>query len=455
MNLNDVYSQLYSFKLADLIPLTDIQTEKDKNVHRDVTYLIGYTEAEWRAKYPEVDVHNLYYAPVLVSGAMVYFDKEKLIWLALPIIPGLKSEQEKDFPGNFLKALKSMESEVAAGNRTRSLLYMPDGIRMEAIGMLLEKEGPSPKIYELFNTFYPIGDCFTSMFPDDFAQKLMACKSSEQKSDTEKALAKIDGEEVTVYRGAADGSASPKKALSWTLDLNIAYMFALKTGNQPRILTGVVKKENILEYFDTAEKEIVVLPGTVTVLSDEPQFTPDEDEILNCNDAVFSIFKKEKTVLKKLYRFRHRGDHDAQHSMRVLFLVLLLGGLEGVSNTKLRLLAEAAVYHDLGRNNNDADESHGEASAELYAEKMGRKADKTVQYLIRCHCIADSEGERQADSEQDKKLLAIFKDADALDRIRFGAPGAGPDCLDVAQLRTQNAKRLVLIARLAEKMLEY
>lgn len=46
-------------------------------------------------------------------------------------------------------------------------------------------------------------------------------------------------------------------------------------------------------------------------------------------------------------------------------------------------------------------------------------------------------------------MYDIFKDADALDRVRFEIQN-----IDMNQLRTDNAKRMTIVARLALEFLE-
>ena len=454
MTLNDIYSQLYSFRLSDLVPLAAIQTEEDKNAYQNTAYCISYTEAEWKAKYPDVDTSCLYYAPMLVCAAMVYFDKEKLIWASLPVIPGLQSEIDKNFPGNFLKTLCELETLAKNGEREKILLYMPDSIRMEIIGMLLEQEEPSPKLYHYFKLYYPVCDCFTSMFPEDFAERLKQCKSEEQESETAEALAHIKGDTIRVYRGCANSSAAPDKALSWTEDISIAYLFALKAGDDPRILCGTVSKENVLERFDGTEKEVVVVPGSVVVESEEWMYSADNDDIVAIAQKFHPIYDATRQEIEELYEDRS-SNHDASHSLRVAFLSLMLGSLEGLSNSRLRMLATAAAYHDIGREDDEAATNHGIRSAELYKEAFGKHAEPTVAYLIRNHCTSDEQGMAQAKSKHEKKLLAILKDADALDRLRFGYPNSSPSALDISQLRLKESMKLIAIAKSAVNGLSF
>lgn len=463
MRLDDVFSSRYSFEYDKLIPLTSIQSEADKNVKGDEVYIIEYTEAEWRKKYPTIDPAYVFYAPVLVSSCVIYYDEKKHIWLNLPIMVGFDSGESlnnnsmlQKFIENFPNILKKYEESSANGNWLELLLGMPDSMQMPTIYKLIEENGPKPEYYELFKNLYPLGNCFTSMFPNDFAEKLMEAKSEEQKNETKAALSHLDGDIIRVYRGEANQSADSNTALSWTENVNVAHMFALKSGAAPRIVTGEVRKENVLEYFEGKEKEIVVIPGSVTITKVEELFDLSDETVLDIVRSINPIFQKTKQHIKKLYSEVKPGNqgHDEAHSIRVLFLALILGKLEGVSNTQLRKLADAAAYHDIGRNNDVTDEKHGENSVKIYNKQKLFGANKTTVFLIQNHCVDDTVGMNRAADAQEQKLLAIFKDADALDRLRFGFFADSKDALDVQQLRTKNAKKMISVAYASLKELD-
>lgn len=78
----------------------------------------------------------------------------------------------------------------------------------------------------------------------------------------------------------------------------------------------------------------------------------------------------------------------------------------------------------------------------------GRSSDSAVSFLIEYHCLDDYLAEeylKSADTIRSKKrtwlLYQILKDADALDRVRFGIYG-----LDVNQLRLPISHKLVPLA---------
>lgn len=133
------------------------------------------------------------------------------------------------------------------------------------------------------------------------------------------------------------------------------------------------------------------------------------------------------------------------HSARVLFLAF-----EIIQADKLKLtpkernqLMTAIIYHDIGRDNDGVDEEHGRISREKY-----RGADPVVGFLIEYHCVDDRTAEtalQQNEIIKAKKrawlLYQILKDADALDRVRFGIYS-----LDVNFLRQPISHKLVSVA---------
>lgn len=70
---------------------------------------------------------------------------------------------------------------------------------------------------------------------------------------------------IKVYRGTSHPGGGSN--LSWTLDRDVALRFARRyalRGNKPRIISGKVRKENVIAFFDRrSEYEIVCLPENV------------------------------------------------------------------------------------------------------------------------------------------------------------------------------------------------
>lgn len=152
------------------------------------------------------------------------------------------------------------------------------------------------------------------------------------------------------------------------------------------------------------------------------------------------------------YFFEPQGIHGLGHMKRVLFLNLILAYLEKLNSKDRDILVNCALFHDIGRNNNHADAFHGTFSYEkaiknnLLRDISKDEDSQITKLIITTHCMDDSlilsrinDFKGIEDKERGLRLLKIFKDADGLDRIRFGG-------LDERYLRTEHAPELVSIA---------
>ncbi len=152
------------------------------------------------------------------------------------------------------------------------------------------------------------------------------------------------------------------------------------------------------------------------------------------------------------YFFEPQGIHGLGHMKRVLFLNLILAYLENLNLKDMNILVNCSLLHDIGRINNHGDAVHGKFSYEKAVknnllEDIPKDEDSQItKFVITTHCIDDglilskiNDCKGIEDKERALKLLKIFKDADGLDRVRFGG-------LDERYLRTKHAPELVLIA---------
>ena len=147
---------------------------------------------------------------------------------------------------------------------------------------------------------------------------------------------------------------------------------------------------------------------------------------------------------------QNSAEHGYGHEARVLLLCLTIAHLMNLPPRDRRVLATAAIYHDTQRTNDSVDEIHGCASKEYYM-KNELSPDPLVSFLCEYHCLPDEAGYKEIrdnrslskNRSRSKLLYEIFKDADALDRVRFGIRA-----LDLNQLRLPISKELVLIAKI-------
>ena len=163
-------------------------------------------------------------------------------------------------------------------------------------------------------------------------------------------------------------------------------------------------------------------------------------------------YRKSVEQIRRLYKLYQRSgtDHGQLHSARVLFLALAIiqSGKIKLSPMERTQLLTAIVFHDIGRADDGVDDGHGKASRQIYETRVGKSLDPAVSFLIEYHCLDDKLAEeylKSTDTIRAKKrtrlLYQILKDADALDRVRFGIYD-----LDVNQLRLPISHKLVPLA---------
>ena len=150
------------------------------------------------------------------------------------------------------------------------------------------------------------------------------------------------------------------------------------------------------------------------------------------------------------YFERPRSIHGVKHAWRVLFHTLMICELCALSAPDRELLISAALYHDIGRENDGLCYVHGKRSVEKMAALNLAPTDPTdfatMKFMVTYHCIDD----RQAKTDLAKvdagarerawRLFVVLKDADGLDRVRIND-------LNVKYLRNPESLRLAGLAR--------
>ena len=125
--------------------------------------------------------------------------------------------------------------------------------------------------------------------------------------------------------------------------------------------------------------------------------------------------------------------HSKAHCERVLMNALLIGHrIFGDSKEELSYLAHASIFHDSCRWDDCSDVGHGARAAEYYSSFCKENLiefSKEAYYCIKYHDRDDELGIKSINMHLNGKaaqtivLYSIFKDADALDRFRFGVKG--------------------------------
>lgn len=143
-------------------------------------------------------------------------------------------------------------------------------------------------------------------------------------------------------------------------------------------------------------------------------------------------------------QFDHRSQiHGPSHVYRVMLEVLFIAWLRQEPQAG-RLAFFGAFIHDFGRTNDAVDPFHGQTAAErkmpLY-EPLFRRYGTNDEELrwVRTAVTQHSLRETLPMTDPGWPVLAILKDADALDRCRFAG-------LDPNQLRYAESRALVELA---------
>jgi len=165
--------------------------------------------------------------------------------------------------------------------------------------------------------------------------------------------------------------------------------------------------------------------------------------------------------------------HGLYHSQKVTFFAYLIGKKLNLNPDDMRILMDAARYHDCGRKSDFEEDLHGLASANRIHEKIHYENPNDMYLLkaiVEAHNHDDCDDQNVFNNwvfeketaelktnipslplsfDRFKRLSDILKDADALDRLRFKNCSA---VLNEKYLRIDYSKTLV---KLSKELNEY
>ena len=215
-----------------------------------------------------------------------------------------------------------------------------------------------------------------------------------------------------------------RKAISWSLDINTAFFFACRHGDQnhARIIRAKIRRKDVFALnLDSREKEVLAIPGTPYDVTTERLIGPDSPLVMPFR--YLDEYRKGVEQILRLYKLHQRGgtDHGKLHTARVLFLALTIiqAGKIRLNRAELSQLTNAIVFHDIGRKNDRVDDGHGKAGREVYEKNAGSSADPAVCFLIEYHCLDDKLAEEYLKTGQETHLVPVS------DFKRRGCPGSG------------------------------
>ena len=252
--------------------------------------------------------------------------------------------------------------------------------------------------------------------------------------EEKRALSNADGSKVfKAARGIPSGLSGGD---AWTPDLHLALYRTAQLGAEGQIYEAVVHNgtRSSIHRLDSFYSFWTFWPQVVNAA------LLDEYRLLAGNEAV-------------LRRQFHRPEsiHGISHMKRVLLHAFFLSFLEQLSAKDRKVLLYAAAFHDIGRSHDALCERHGADSIEkmhklvTLQEQLEPEDLRALQFVMQWHCIADQRGLRAlsempvAEQTRIKRLFFLFKDCDALDRVRILD-------LDFKYLRSRRAWQLALVA---------
>lgn len=291
--------------------------------------------------------------------------------------------------------------------------------------------------------------------PEDFQQKARRYRgaSSDRPLSDENNL-------VYIYRGQSAGDKGPGEGLSWTTDINVAVLYALNGGQAGSVYQAAVHSGDIINYVtENREKEVLVDPACLqnveqVRLCDLAGFVPELEEA-----GVMELYHHYSDSLRRAWFVNPDGIHAISHTRRVLLLALMIAYLEKLGDQDTRILAEAAMYHDIGRTTDGYDSVHGFSSHKkavdlnLFSVKSGEDME-ILRFVIENHSAPDMavfkviKQYHFKDEERALYLYHLFKDADGLDRVRIN--DFSPE-----YLRGAHSFRLIMIAHQLYRAGEY
>lgn len=441
MTIGDILIQTNQANLDTMLPLTAVKTSADIERYYKEGYNVGMTASDFAKKYPRLPIERIYAAHNML--APLYYcelDNPAIpIVLSLNIYGGKRLAMNGELGEKFQQRVLDTAEKISSGNIPfiRSYLFsLEDSLRVSVLSKYIELSNPGEDLYVLLLDLYRTSDFGFSSLSENGLQKVFAGKSQKQKQDTEKKLSSLP-DVVTIYRGEGSKSTSYEKSFSWTTSYKAACFFACRIPSleNSRIITAHVSKCDIIEYFpNDEEKEVLVPPAAVKDRKVDTLYGINAltEEI----QAFYPLYQRYRSRISTLYDAYGRAndeEHDAEHTLRVLFDALLLVQVQGIALTKKEShqLCDAILYHDIGRINDEVDDSHGAKSKDIYYDAVP-ECNSATAFLIEYHCLDDRKAfaDLKASNIRNKErvwlLYTILKDADALDRVRFGMRAVDP-----------------------------
>lgn len=183
----------------------------------------------------------------------------------------------------------------------------------------------------------------------------------------------------------------------------------------------VEEKTNPLNLLESKLKNYGTLPEQISI-------TDFYSQVLNLPQYSYLI---QKIASKEKLYLNESKIHGENHSNNVTLFATYIATLSNIQERDIKTIIEAAIYHDIGRVNDNFDYNHGTLGAVKYGAKISCPNDisvNEVKFLIEAHALSKVEDinllfnrYQIPEKEQERlyQMATILRDADALDRTRF------------------------------------
>jgi len=448
---------LFDLKMAyrekDFIAITeenfqDIEESLKMKAHLS-KLKVSFAELEVILKENGLELKNLFYVKRALCP-FCYHEGLMFIDLSTDLDDVIKERNYRDIIGD----MNQMFDTLISTSDFESLFGYIDTRYKFWVFMVILPRVPAEMVFSLFRKVYTEG--YSGFDESDWEQARKILESNKDRISVEPLKTDEEGY-VKIYRGVGSKSTPLDKTFSWTISLNVAIKFAMMYGSSNgQVYKAKVKKENIRDFLqERDEEEVLIFPENVVDIEDlgllkfNKQFT---DELDNAG-VIAEYNEMTPFIIPQLFK-KSDGIHGVLHAKRVLFLTLIQSYLLKLPKEQRRILVWCAVFHDIGRKNDEKDSKHGILSMkklqdndliEGLTKRIGAQGLKTLKYIIENHAVSDVVGIKKVskycikDVELAQKLYLLFKDSDGLDRCRLGD-------LNINYLRNDISKKLVLVA---------
>lgn len=462
MDLAELIALIHQESIADFIPLREIPDEETRREYQERLqeqfYQFPYHYQSFQEAYPNLNPDWVYCNRGI--SPLYYWEEDTGILLKIPVeLEGLEAGAlagRENVEAIVLRELAQYRKETAKQDYSHVLYSLNGAMKMEYLDYLIEQKRPIQDLFSLFHACYVSTDFGAAAISRENLEYVINTMTADEKSATTKKTESLP-EVVTIYRGEGARSTSWEKAYSWTLDVNTALFYAVRLGEEKsRIIKATVEKKDILCFGSDSDAEVLVFPEAV---SEQEIYRQKDLAVLEEKLEQFGFLSQVYT--EDLQSNRIRG-HDAMHALRTMLLAEILYDARHPDESfgsNQQALVLAAAYHDTGRSQDGDEFLHSNASCERFRKAGYGESEraKLAEFLIRFHETESPLPHSILEAEFPEKevvveeLLAIFQDADALDRLRFGY--RSEDRLDFNRLRLSESREMILMSRILNDQL--